>query len=123
MANSVTLFGRLVRDPEVTWKSDKCRVVFTVAVDRYKGDADFIQCRCFNKTAEIVAKYLKKGHQALVMGNLKTGNYEKDGRTVYFTEVWADKIEFAYTPKANKDLPKEDEVMDNFAQAEDEIPF
>jgi single-strand DNA-binding protein len=33
-----------------------------------------------------------------VAGRMQTGNYEKDGRKVYFTEVICDEVEFL-TPK------------------------
>ena len=55
--NISILTGRLTKDPIIT-RSDKGKTLarFTLAVDReYKKDeADFIQCKAFDKTAELI---------------------------------------------------------------------
>ena len=101
--NSVVLIGRLTRDPEVRYGAASQMAVakFTLAVDRGGKDrngedrgADFIGIICFGKTAELVEKYVTKGQQVAVQGRIQTGKYEKDGRTVYTTDVVADRVEF-----------------------------
>lgn len=94
--NSVALVGRLTKDPALSYtKSNKAFVRFTLAVDRHvpkdKQDgvqtADFISCQAWDKTAEIIGQYAKKGALAEVNGRIATGSYEKDGQRVYTTDV------------------------------------
>jgi single-strand DNA-binding protein len=99
--NQVLLIGRLTRDPELAYgKSGTAIATFTLAVGRkFKRDeTDFINCKCFTKLAENVANFQQKGNMLGVAGRMQTGNYEKDGRKVYFTEVICDEVEFL-TPK------------------------
>lgn len=95
--NSVSLTGRLTRDPEVRYSNQNMAIArFTLAVDRptKKDEADFIPVTCFGKTAELVEKYVQKGRLVGVTGRIQTGSYEKDGRKVYTTDVIADRVEF-----------------------------
>lgn len=96
--NSVNLLGRLTKDPETYEPKTKDGVLiakFTLAVNRDAENADFIRITTFGKTAETVAKYLKKGVMIAVSGRIVTGSYEKDGATVYTTDVVADRFFFA----------------------------
>lgn len=98
--NKVQLIGRLVRDPELRQTNSGTEVCrFTVACDRrYKKDggqqADFPNCVAFGKTANFIQKYFTKGKPIGVVGHIQTGSYEKDGRTVYTTDVVVDEAEF-----------------------------
>jgi len=72
---------------------------FTIAVNRVSrkegGDtADFIRVTAFDKQAELVGKYLRKGSKVGIEGRIQTGSYEKDGKTVYTTDVLANRVEF-----------------------------
>lgn len=96
--NSVTLLGRLVRDPELrhTQNTEVCK--FTLACDRNKKDAgaDFIGCVCFGQSATFLDQYGSKGDLVAVAGRIQTGSYDdKDGRKVYTTDVIADRVELA----------------------------
>ena len=119
--NLVILTGRLTKDPELKYGASGtayCR--FTLAVNRMKKDdpADFIFCSAFGKTAELIAEYVKKGHQLGVQGRLQQDTYEKDGEKVSKTGVTVDKIEFLESnktesttsepKKSNKVNPKPD---------------
>lgn len=93
--NKVIIKGRLTRDPDIgETKSGEMVARYTVAVDRYNSDADFIPCVAFRKSAEFARNYLHKGKEILVEGSIKTGSYEKDGQTVYATDVIVDRQEF-----------------------------
>lgn len=101
--NKSILMGRLTSDPEIRNTANGVSVVsFTLAVDRkYKKDgdeqtADFIRCIAFNKTAEFINKYGKKGTKFVIEGHIQTGNYtDKDGKKVYTTDVIVESVEFA----------------------------
>lgn len=100
--NSVSLVGRLTRDPDVRYGAASQMAVarFSIAIDRGKDrngedrGADFPNIVCFGKTAELAERYLGKGRLVAVTGRIHTDSYEKDGRKVYTTEVYADRVEF-----------------------------
>lgn len=102
--NKAVLVGRLTKDPEVRYTQGQNQIAvahYTVAVDRrYKRDgepeADFIRCVSFGKSAEFAEKYFTKGMRVAVSGHIQTGSYkDKDGRTVYTTDVIVEEHEFA----------------------------
>ena len=100
--NSVVLVGRLTRDPDIRYSQGAepmCIARFTVAVDRRfnreKQEADFISCLAFGKTGQFVEKYFHKGNRICLSGRIQTGSYKnKDGNTVYTTDVIAEAVEF-----------------------------
>ena len=102
--NKVILMGRLTRDPEVRYSTGENAMAiarYTLAVDRRhhregEAEADFISCVAFDKRAEFEEKYLQKGTKIVISGRLTTGKYtNKDGQTVYTTDVIIDECEFA----------------------------
>lgn len=69
--NSVNLIGRLTADPEVRYfESGKVIAKFSIAVNRTKDESDFFEVEAWEKTAEVVAQYCKKGSQVGVSGSL-----------------------------------------------------
>lgn len=102
--------GRLTRDPETRYtQTDNVQVTnFTLAVNRRfakqgeERQADFINIVAWNKTAEFVSKYFKKGQQVGIIGRLQTRNWEDEqGQKHYATEVVAEETYFADTKKEN----------------------
>lgn len=110
--NKVILCGRLTKDPNISYSSGErqmCIARYTLAVDRRgrrNGDngentSDFIPCVAFDKAAEFAEKYLKQGTKMLVTGHIQTGRYtNKDGQTVYTTDVIIEDQEFAESKSA-----------------------
>lgn len=106
MINRVVLVGRLSRDPnELRSSTSGTKLIsFTIAVDKYSSrnddsGADFISCVAFNKNAEFVDMYLKKGMLVGLEGRLSSRSYDKDGVTRYVTEVACDNVRIL-EPKA-----------------------
>lgn len=105
--NKVILMGRLVRDPEIRYSQGENSLAiarYTLAVDRRgrrnQGDgqptADFIRCVSFGQRAEFAEKYMHQGMRMLVSGSIQTGSYQnKDGQTVYTTDIIVEDQEFA----------------------------
>ena len=124
--NSVSLVGRLTRDPEVRYKEDLAIARFTIAVDRPTKEktSDFPSCIAFGKVAENVEKYLAKGSQVAVLGRIQTGSYtNKDGQKVYTTDVVAERVEFVGKKESSEEKPAE-KPLEGFEQiSADEIPF
>ena len=98
MLNSVTLMGRLTRDPEIRYtQSNKPVCSFTLAVDRDKDkeQTDFIDCVAWNKTAEFVNQYFNKGKMACVRGRLQIRYWEdKNENKRESAEVICDSVYF-----------------------------
>jgi single-strand DNA-binding protein len=94
--NKVLLIGRLTKQAELRYTPNgKAVASFTVAVQRNKEEADFINCVAWNKTAENLANYTSKGSLIGVEGSIQTRSYKNnEGKTVYVTEVWAQSVEF-----------------------------
>lgn len=123
--NLTIMVGRLTRDAEIRTTTSGTKVAqFTVAVDRpvakdKEKQSDFFNVVAWNKLAEICDGYLRKGMKVLVEGRFQVRNYDdKDGKKVYVTELYADKIEFLekkeesekskesdFTPVDDSDLP------------------
>lgn len=123
--NSVILIGRMTREADVRYSAQTNMAVarFSLAVDRQSKDkqADFPNIIAFGKTAEIIERYTHKGSQIAVQGRIQTGSYQnKDGATVYTTDVVADRIKLL-DKKENRE-----EVGDNpFGNLEEvtDLPF
>lgn len=95
--NNVILIGRLTKDIELkTTQGGMSVVSFSVAVDRTgKEGADFPRCKAFSKIADNMQKYCGKGSLVAIEGRIETGSYKNDeGKTVYTTEVIANRVEF-----------------------------
>jgi len=116
----------LTRDVEVRYTQTNNTLVasFSLAVNRRfakKDDekqADFINVVAWEKVGEFCSKYFKKGQQVAVVGRLQGRKYEdKDGKTVFVTEVIAEEVYFA--DKKQDNLFTEQPQQQNM----DELPF
>ena len=86
--NYTVFTGRLTRDIDLRKTSTgKSCVNFNVACDRGQDKADFINCVAWEKTAETLAKYAKKGSRVAVQGRVQTRTYESQKGTEYITEI------------------------------------
>ena len=131
--NKVTLVGRLTRDVDSrTTESGKAMARFSVAVNRrFKNaegnyDADFINCICYDKTAECIGKNFSKGSAIGIVGRIQTGSYtNKDGAKVYTTDVVVEDAEFVES-KGGDTSTKTETVNNDFSFTPDDnegLPF
>jgi len=110
MLNKVILIGRLTKDPDIKVTNTGNPVgSFTLAVNRNyasangEKEADFINCVCFRKLAEIVGQYVKKGSLISVEGRISTRTYDgQDGQKRYVTEVICDNVVFLDTRSSSQ---------------------
>lgn len=92
--NKVILMGRLTRDPQIKETTMKI-ASFTLAVERISKDkADFIDCKAFRNTAELMEKYVKKGQRVLIEGKWHTDSYDTENGKRYVSECLVDHFEF-----------------------------
>jgi len=102
--NKVILIGNLGKDPEVRYMPSGGAVVnITMATsdswkDKTTGEArdrtEWHNVVFFNKLAEIVGQYLKKGSKVYVEGSLRTRKWQdKEGQDRYTTEIVANDMQ------------------------------
>ena len=125
--NKVCLMGRFTADPVFKTGGKMDTATFTLAVNRYNSDADFIRCVAFGKTAANIQKYCTKGMQLCVTGNIKTGSYTReDGLKVYTTDVLVETFDFTAKPQHGLDEKKDDPsegFVDADGLADEGLPF
>ena len=134
--NNVALIGRLTRDPEVRYTPSTQMAVatFSIAIDRPvraggERQTDFPRITVFGKQAENCEKYLAKGRLVGVQGRLQTGSYKnKDGATVYTTDVVADRVEFLEWGDRQQGSQSSSrsvagEIPDAFQELGEDVPF
>ena len=128
--NKVVLLGRLTKDPEVRYTQTNNIMVasFSLAVNRRfakegEQQADFINIVAWNKTAEFVSKYFRKGQQVGVIGRMQTRNYDDDkGVKHYITEVIAEEVYFADSKKEGQ-VDTTIDATNDFEISSDDLPF
>ena len=129
--NSVILIGRLTKAPDVRYISESQMAVatFTLAIDRpvkqgQEKKSDFPRVTVFGRQAENCERFLAKGRLVGVQGRIQTGSYkDNDGKTIYTTDVVADRVEFLEWGEKQQTEEKQ-EVPDGFrAILEEDIPF
>ena len=128
MLNTITIMGRLTRDPELRRTSSGVAVAsFTLACERdfaAQGEArgtDFIDIVAWRYTAEFVEKYFSKGQMAVVSGRLQIRNWEdKEGNKRRSAEILADHVYFgeAKRDKTTQGEPQYD-PQGGFSEIED----
>jgi single-strand DNA-binding protein len=100
--NTVQLIGHLGNDPESIKHDDKLIVKLSIATNESWTDktskekktaTEWHRVVCFNKLAEVVDKYLKKGTRVYLSGKLKTSKWkDKNDETHATTEIVADEL-------------------------------
>jgi single-strand DNA-binding protein len=87
--NLVILKGNLTRDPQLSFTPNQVPVCdFGLAVNKKWTGQDgqkreevcFVDCRAFNRTAEVINEHFNKGKPILLNGELHFSQWEKEGR-------------------------------------------
>jgi single-strand DNA-binding protein len=95
--NQVVLIGRLTRDAELKYTSGGTAVCkFSIAVnrnrkqgDQFVEEASFFDIVVWGRQGEAISKYLEKGKQVAVQGELRQNRWEQDGQTRSKVEIHA----------------------------------
>lgn len=103
--NKVILVGNLGRDPEVRYGPDGSGAICNVSIattsswkDKTTGErreeTEWHRVVFYNRLAEVVGEYMKKGRPMYIEGRLKTRKWQnKEGVDQYTTEVVADQMQ------------------------------
>lgn len=125
--NKIQIIGNLGKDPEIKMNSNKKKIAsFSVAVTE-KGKAgektEWFNVIFWERLAEIVEMYLRKGSSVYIEGKLQTRSWENDqGIKQYRTEI----IGYSLQMLSNKGEQKK-EQQNNFNQPspidDSDLPF
>lgn len=126
--NKTISIGNLTADPEITYTSEgKAIAKFTLALNRIKEGADYPRFIAWDKKAEFMEKYCRKGMKLAVEGHIQTGSYEGKNGKVYTTDIVCDQIEFCEKKAKDGSEGQPAHNEDGFVNVPDgideEIPF
>jgi len=125
--NKTFHIGNLTRDPELrNTSTGKAIASFSLAVQDSK-ETIFLDFEAWEKTAELVCKYKKKGESIAVEGRLKVDSWEDKDTKKKRSKVIivAERIEFIGGAKGgeNNAAPKTKEEVVPIQQEESDVPF
>lgn len=135
--NKVIIAGHLTRDPETrNTQSGATVCAFGVAInERYRGKDGtpqdktvFVDVTAWNKTADLIAKYLRKGSAVLVEGALSLDQWDaQDGTRRSKTYVTAQTVKFLSAPAGDQAGRKQSDdrgrASDEESDSADNLPF
>lgn len=110
--NNCSFSGRITKDPELkATEGGTMYLKFCLAVKRFvkSGEhpqSDFIDCVAWNKTAEIINTYCKKGSMLGVTGRLQTGTYDKNGEKRKTCELVVNDVDLLDTRDKTESEPE-----------------
>lgn len=114
--NQVILAGHITRDPELRYTPKGAAVVdFGIAINRSwensngekQDEVTFVDITAWEKRAEVIAEYLKKGDPILVRGRLSTEQWEdkNTGQKRSRLKVILDEFQFLKSGDPNRTQP------------------
>ena len=119
--------GHLVREADIKeTKTGKKFARFTIAINRFNDETDFVDCVVFNeRVVGVVEKYTSKGSQVGVSGSLNINTSEKDGHKFKHPQINVQAVDLLDNKNSNN---SQDKQSDNpFAKGtddlQDELPF
>lgn len=121
--NNCIFKGNVTKDIEVKETQTTKVAKFTIAVNEGYGEnktTAFINCVAFNKTAEAMGKFVKKGTPLLIRSSYKPSSYtNQQGETKYTHEFIVREVEFL-NPKSQTG---ESAGYITGEEAREEVPF
>ena len=99
--NQVTLVGRITNNLILRETKDgKNYLFFTIAINNFNKQTNFIKCITWNRNAENMTKYIGKGSLVAVIGRLTT---RKDNKDQYIMKVQVNNVNFLDNKKRDFD--------------------
>lgn len=106
MFNTIITLAHLVKDPEIKQtQSGKSVCTMRICVSENQAKTKcFIDCEAWDKTAEACAKFMKKGREIMVEGELCMSSWtNKEGATQSRHYIRANKVKFMNSPLKKDD--------------------
>ena len=132
MVNKAILLGRVGKDPELRRTASGTSVAtFSLATNKKytqngekKEKTTWHRIICYNKLADIVSQYVKKGRQIYVDGEIDNRQYEKDGIMKDVSEVIASNVTFIGGAHDEYDQrPRQEQFNQTPTVPQDDLPF
>jgi single-strand DNA-binding protein len=124
--NKVFLIGRLTKDPEIRVTTTGKKVCnFSIAINDGKDSSGqelttFMNCIAWERLAEILEMYVKKGVKVCVIGSIRNRSWDKpDGSKGYATEVNVREMEILTTKAEMANLDSSDTRNNSSASSND----
>jgi single-strand DNA-binding protein len=97
--NKVTLIGAVGKDPELRYTQAGMAIAnFSLATSKKNKEKQEVtqwhNVVAFQKTAELVEQYVKKGSKLYIEGELHYQEYEKDGERRFATKIVVNDMSF-----------------------------
>ncbi len=128
--NTVYLYGRMAKDPELRYTKNNTPVCsFCIATSEGKDAdgrdrAEFHNCVAWKKDAENISKFFLKGDPILLRGHLQTRSYMVGDEKHYATEVIVERYEFTYGKKdSHTGEAVKPQAFQDIADDDEELPF
>lgn len=105
--NKVILCGNITKDLEIRkTQNNKSVLDFTIATNEGKTQSgqevtQFTGCRAWEKVADNIAQYFRKGSKILIEGRIRTDCQETQNGKRYWTYVLVDRFEFVQSAEQN----------------------
>ncbi|WP_339024338.1 single-stranded DNA-binding protein [Spiroplasma endosymbiont of Agriotes lineatus] len=95
MLNKVILIGRITNDLNLrSAKNNKSFLYFTIAINNFNNQADFISCVAWEKVADSMYNNLRKGSLVAVEGRIQSRRQEQNGVLTTITDIRAINVKF-----------------------------
>ena len=106
--NKIILIGHLTKDPKMIETKSALICNCSIAVNGYsdKQEPLFVDFTAFNKTAEIIGLYCKKGNPLMIEGKLALKTWTQNGEKKYKHEVIVEKIQLLNSKEDEEDRDK-----------------
>jgi single-strand DNA-binding protein len=131
--NKVILVGNVGRDVEFrATQGGQNLAKFSLATTdrRFKDEkgnprTEWHNIVAWGKLAEVCDRYVKKGKQLYIEGQIRTRTYEQDGQKKYFTEIHVEQMEMLGSPSSGGGESRNDygAVGQGFHDDADDVPF
>ena len=124
--NRCVITGRLVRDPELKQTKKNTPICkFTIATN--EKETSFIDCVVWDKQAENLCKYQKKGNLIAVLGKIRTDSYEISGVKRKETYITVGEIEYLEKVEKNEfenaSIKSDFQIGEQLEITDDDYPF
>ncbi|WP_455382655.1 single-stranded DNA-binding protein [Salinispira pacifica] len=139
--NRVILVGRLTRDAELKYTNSGLAVCkFSLAInrrrkngDQWVDEANFFDVVLMGRSGEAIHRYLQKGKQVGVEGELRQSRWEQDGQSRSRVEIFATNVQLlggggggrsggSYDSDTGPE-PQSHAEEENMGGFEDDVPF
>lgn len=133
--NKVFLLGQVGRDPEVKEIGGAKYATFSLATsESYKDkngerqtNTEWHTIVCWRNTAEVVERYVTKGMQLFIEGQLRTRSWEdSEGKKRYVTEIVAKEVQFVGKKESSEQKQSQPTYQNNYGSTpmpmDDDLP-